>query len=122
MNFDCDFPFAVGRDFDRLDMRIDDCPLTFPITAHLITPVHVATFHSICPNDIGMHGRENALDLAAVEEGIDSSEEFHVIRHSVSPLSSPPGCRTAGAGRIALLAMAPQARCRLSCTAGTLCC
>jgi hypothetical protein len=89
MNFDNDFSFAVGRDLDRLDMRIDDRPLTFPIAAHLITPVDVATFHSICPNDIGMHGRENALDLAAVEKGIHSSEQFLIIRHSVSPLSFP---------------------------------
>ncbi len=70
-------------------MRIDGRPLTFPIAAHLITSVDVATFHSICPNDIGMHGRESALDLAAVEKGIGSSEELHVIGYSVSPLLSP---------------------------------
>src|SRR5690348_18059682 len=68
MNVNNDFSLAVGREIDGLDSRIDDRPLTFPIAAHLITSVHVATFHSICPNDIGMHGRENALDLAGVEE------------------------------------------------------
>ena len=51
MNFDNEFPLAVGRDLDGLDMWINDCPLTFPIAAHLIAPVYVATFHSICPND-----------------------------------------------------------------------
>src|SRR4051794_7225903 len=72
MNFDKDFPLAVGRDLDGLDMRIDDRPLTIPIAAHLITSVDVATFHSICPNDLGMHGREDPLDVAAIEESIDS--------------------------------------------------
>jgi hypothetical protein len=37
-----------------------------------------------------MHGREDALNVAAIEKGIDPSEEFHVIRHSVLALSSPP--------------------------------
>jgi hypothetical protein len=86
MNFDNNLPLAVGRDLEGLDIRIDDLPLTFPIAAHPITSVHVATFHSICPNDIGLNGRENALDVAAIEEGIDSSEEFHVIGHSNSIL------------------------------------
>jgi hypothetical protein len=72
MNFDNQFPLAVWRDLDGLDMRIDDRPLTFPIAAHLIAPVDVATFHSICPNHIGMHGREDSLDLATIEEFIDS--------------------------------------------------
>ena len=56
---------------DGLDMRIDDRPLTFLIEADLIAPVDVATIHSICPNHIGMHGREDSLDLATIEEFID---------------------------------------------------
>src|SRR4051812_39555047 len=75
MHFDCDVALAVRRDLERLKMRIDDRPLTFPIAAHLITSVHVATLHSVFPNDIGVHGRENALDVAGIEEGIDSPEE-----------------------------------------------
>jgi len=31
MNFDNQFPLAVWRDLDGLDMRIDDRPFTFPI-------------------------------------------------------------------------------------------
>ena len=73
MNFDCDFSLVVGRDLEWLDLRIDDRPLTFPLAAYLITSVGVATFHSLCPNDIGMHGRENTPDAAAIEEGVHSS-------------------------------------------------
>jgi hypothetical protein len=86
MNFDCNFPLAVMRDLEGLDMRIDARPLAFPIAAHLIASVDVATFHSIGPNYVGLHGREDALNVAAIEEGIDPSEEFHVIRHSVISL------------------------------------
>ena len=32
---------------------------------------------------VGVHGRENAFAVPAIEEGIDSSQEFHVIRHSI---------------------------------------
>ena len=85
MNFDNDFPLAIGRDLDGLNIGIDHRPLTLPIAAHLIASVDVATFHSICPNDVGVHGRENAFAVPAIEEGIDSSQEFHVIRHSVLP-------------------------------------
>ena len=55
-----------------LHMRIEDRPLAFPIAAHPIAPVDVATFHSICPNHIGMHGRKDSLDVATIEELIDS--------------------------------------------------
>src|SRR5689334_5330956 len=46
MNFDNDFPLAIGRDLDGLDMRIEDRPLTFPIAAHLVASVDVATLPS----------------------------------------------------------------------------
>jgi len=72
MNFDNDFLLAIGRDVDGLDMRIEDRSLTFPIAAHLVASVDVATFHSICPNDVGMHGGEDALDVAAIKEVIHS--------------------------------------------------
>ena len=72
MNFDYHFPLTVGQDFYGLDMGIDDRPLALPIAAHLIPSVDVAPFHSICPDDFGMHGRENALDVSTIEEGIDS--------------------------------------------------
>ena len=67
MNFNRHFPFAIGRDFEWLDMRINECPLACPVAANLIASVDVATFRSICPNHLGLHGRENALDLAAIE-------------------------------------------------------
>ena len=54
--------------------------LALPIVAPLIASVDAASFHSIRPNDLGIHGRVNALDVTAIEEGIDSSEEFDVIR------------------------------------------
>jgi len=53
--------------------RIDHRPLTLPIAAHLIVSLDVATFHSICPNEVGIDGRKNAFDVPAIEEGIDSS-------------------------------------------------
>jgi hypothetical protein len=34
-----------------------------------------------------MHGRENALDFAAIEQGIDFFEDFNLIRHSVLPFT-----------------------------------
>ncbi len=97
MNFNYHFPLAVWQDFEGLDIGIDDGPLAFPIAAHLIPSVDVAPFHSICPNAFGMHGRENALYVATIEESIDSSYELRVIRHAVT-LNEP----MAG---IALLAM-----------------
>ena len=48
MNFDNDFPLAIGQDLDGLDMRIEHRPLTFPIAAHLVASVDVgglAQFH-----------------------------------------------------------------------------
>jgi hypothetical protein len=56
-----------------LDMRIDGCQLTLPIAAHPIKSVDVAPVHSIRPNDLGIHGREDALNVAANEDGIDPS-------------------------------------------------
>src|SRR5579862_8810369 len=63
-------------------MRIDNRPLALPIAAHPVASVDVASFHSIRPNDLGVDGREKALDLTAIEKGIDPSDEFDVIRHA----------------------------------------
>jgi hypothetical protein len=72
MNFDNDFPLAIGRDLDGLDMRIEDRPLTFPVAAHSVASADVATFHSICPNDVRMHGGQDVVDVAAIKEVIHS--------------------------------------------------
>ncbi len=69
---DNDFPLAIGRDLDGLDMRIEDRPLTFPIAAHVVASVDVATFHSFCPNDGRDAWRRDALDVAAIKEVIHS--------------------------------------------------
>ena len=53
MNLDNEFPLAGGHDLDGVDMRIDDSPLPFAIAAHLVVPVDVPTFPSICLNDAG---------------------------------------------------------------------
>jgi hypothetical protein len=41
----------------------------------------MAAFHSICPDDVVVHGREDALHVASVEPVVDALEEFHWIRH-----------------------------------------
>src|SRR5579884_165621 len=81
---------TARRDLERLDMRINDCPLTLPIAAHLIASVDVTTFHSVCPSYIGVHGREDGLDVALIEQRIDPLQEFHFFRHLFS-LSSTRG-------------------------------
>jgi hypothetical protein len=62
-------PDRLGGDSIAPDLG----PLTIPIVAHLIASLDVATFHSICPNEVGIDGRKNAFDVPAIEEGIDSS-------------------------------------------------
>jgi hypothetical protein len=89
------------------------------IAAHLITSVDMATFHSICPNNISMHGRENALDLAAVEEGVDSPDEFHVIRHSAPPFISTSRRTAELQEYYSLRWFEGRQGSRFSCTAGT---
>src|SRR5215813_9757428 len=92
-------------------MRIDDRPLAFPIAAHLIAPVDVATFHSICPNDLGMHGRENALDVAAVEEEHRLRRKSSTSSHiQFSLLFHISNCRC---GRTTLLAIAEEPLCQV---------
>ena len=67
MHFDNDFPLGSIREFDRLDARIDHRPLACPILTHPINSVNVAAFHSICPHDVLVHGREHARQVASVE-------------------------------------------------------
>jgi hypothetical protein len=63
MNFDDDFPLAVSRDLERLDMSIEDCLIDVSNSCASRRVRGRATLHSICPNYVGVHGRENAFDV-----------------------------------------------------------
>jgi hypothetical protein len=57
---------------NRLDVRIDHCPLLRPVTAYSFAPVDMPPFHAICPNYIFVQGCEHRLHVASVEAIVDS--------------------------------------------------
>src|ERR1700676_193633 len=67
MDFDNDLCIGSMGELHRLDVRIDCRPLACPIPAHSIASVDMPAFHSICPHNILVHGREHALYVASVE-------------------------------------------------------
>jgi hypothetical protein len=72
MHLDDQFGFWAFRKRNRLDARIDGCPLSRPVTSHSFAPVNMAPFHSVCPNDIFVQGREHCLHVASIEAIVDS--------------------------------------------------
>ena len=85
VHFDSHLPFGAFRKRYRLDVRIYGCPLARPVAADSFAPVDVPSFHAVCPNDIFMQGCEHRLDVASVEEIIESPKDFHVIRQIQFP-------------------------------------
>src|SRR5215470_1746467 len=93
VDFDSHLPFGAFRKRYRLDVRINRCPLARPVTADSFASVDVPSLHAVCPNDILMQGREHRLDVASVEEIVESLKEFHVIRQIQFPwLKTIPSC------------------------------
>ena len=76
-----DFSIGAKGELGRLDVRIDHRPLVCPILTHSINSVYVAAFHSICPHDFLVHGREHALHVASVEPIVNTLQKLHFIRH-----------------------------------------
>src|SRR5712671_181825 len=74
---------------DRLDVWIDHRPLTCPVAAHFVASVDMTAFHSICPNDLLVHGSEHRLHVTSVEAVVNTFKELHFIRHSNLPSSWP---------------------------------
>jgi hypothetical protein len=72
MHFDDHFCFWAFRKRNRLDVRIDHCPLPRPVIAYSFAPVDMAPFHAICPNDIFVQGCEHRLHVARIEAIVDS--------------------------------------------------
>ena len=72
MHLDDHFSFWALRKPNRLDVRIDHCPLPRPVTAYSFAPVDMAPFHAVCPNDIFVQGFEHRIHVASVEAIVDS--------------------------------------------------
>src|ERR1043166_1184118 len=51
----------------RLDRRIDLAPLPQPILADSFSTAYPAAFHAVRPIDVGVHGGQNGINVAAVE-------------------------------------------------------
>jgi hypothetical protein len=71
MYFDDHFLFGVFGKCDRLDVRIDQSPLSRPITAHSFAPMDVPSFHTVCPNHIFVQRGEDCFHFASVEAIVD---------------------------------------------------
>ena len=72
MDFHNYVPFRAVSERDRLDVRIDHLPLTYPVAAHFVTSVDMTAFHAICPNDILVHSCEHSLDITSVEAVVNT--------------------------------------------------
>jgi len=67
MDLDDDSAVRAGGEADRLDVRVDDCPLAGPVVADFRVAMESAAFHSVRPIHILVHGFENCVDVAGVE-------------------------------------------------------
>jgi hypothetical protein len=83
MHFDSDFPLRSFGELERLDVRIDHCPLAYPVAAHSLATVDVAAFHAICPDDVLVHRGEECLHITSVEPVVKTFKNFNFIRHLI---------------------------------------
>jgi hypothetical protein len=63
-NLDHDASFVIAREPRWLDLRVDEAELPRPVFAHRGVAVLAATLHGVRPIDVGVHQRENGVDVA----------------------------------------------------------
>ena len=71
----------------RLDVRTDHGPLARPVLAHGLAAMHVATVHTVGPNDIIGERGQNAVYVPRIEAIVDVFEKFNIIVHWIDPHS-----------------------------------
>ena len=58
---------------------------------HSFASVDVTAFHSICPDNLLLHGCEQFLNVWSVKLVVKPFKKFHFSRHVVSDRQDPPG-------------------------------
>lgn len=76
------------------DVRIEDGPLPGPVVAYTFVPIDEAAFHSVRPDDVGLHSGQHGVEPAGIEIAVGALEEFAFVRHGAR------FCVVAGSGRI----------------------
>src|SRR5579884_1523416 len=100
---------VAGRkilDAQRLNVGIDDFPLALPVLADGRTPEHASAVHSVRPVHVGVHERENSIDIARVEGRVRRREQFRAGPHPGHP-AAPAGT---GRGTVESTAIASRMR------------
>jgi hypothetical protein len=67
MNINDDSTVLVFRHVRRFDDRINHRPLTGPVFPDTLPAEHTATFHSVRPVHVRVHGFQDGIDLAAIK-------------------------------------------------------
>jgi len=70
-----DFTLWANRHAQRLNTRVDNCPLAEPIGSDAFVTVHGTAFHAIWPLDIRPHQREDIFDSSLVKRSIRTAYE-----------------------------------------------
>ncbi len=58
----------------RLDVGIQNPPLTPPVGTHFLVSMHAAPFHPVRPVHIRAHPGQNPIDVASVKCAIDGCQ------------------------------------------------
>src|SRR5579862_7981844 len=87
VNFHDPSASVIGIYAYRFDVRIEESPLPGPVFAHALVPIDEAAFHSVRPDDIGLHSRQYRVEPAGIEITVGTTKEFTFIGHGGSPLS-----------------------------------
>jgi hypothetical protein len=82
VHFDDDLSIGTDGESHRLDVRIDNRPLTRPVAAHAIPSMNVAAFHPVGPRDVFPHGRKHGFYIPGIKSGIYAIEKRNLVRHS----------------------------------------
>src|SRR5262245_62125345 len=87
MNFNDRTPHLIGVEADRFDVRINRRPLSRPVFADALTPIHTPAFPTVRPINIRAQRSQNSVNVAGIERAVDSREQIVVCRHRASLLS-----------------------------------
>jgi hypothetical protein len=87
MDFDDNLSVWTIGELDWLNMRINHRPLARPIATHAVPSANVSTFHSVCPDDVLVQGREHSLHVAGVEPIVEELEQLQFAGQSDAPFT-----------------------------------
>lgn len=72
----------IGAYLHRLHVWIKQCPLARPVVAHALMPVDEAALHSVRPDHVRTHARQNCIDPAGIEIEVCSLKQLAFVTHS----------------------------------------